>query len=188
MKTVDKSKTKTGQERARQGAGWDWRSMWSSRREVGGGAGGGGWGVEVREAEWQSVNCGLMKVLIVALVTFQPVTDPVSLIDPLWSVTGRLYRSAPVGPAWTNISELPPRRPGRLMGTNTCCSSSSRVAHWSLQLIRWWRGHLLISQANGGLLLHLVSFSYKVLSSEERTSSCLGQNVKRSALQKENLH
>lgn len=36
-----------------------------------------------------SVNGGLMKVLIMELVTFQPVTDPVALIDPMWSVIRR---------------------------------------------------------------------------------------------------
>lgn len=53
------------------------------------------WGVEVRATQWHSVNCGLMKVLIMELVTFQPVTEPVSLIDPLWSVTRRHYWSVP---------------------------------------------------------------------------------------------
>lgn len=39
--------------------------------------------MEVRATECHSVNCGLMKVLIMEPVTFQPLADPVSLIDPL---------------------------------------------------------------------------------------------------------
>lgn len=95
---------------------WDWvwfggeeRSIWRRgvrwgmcmRREE-------GWWVEVRATEWHSVNFGLMKVLIMELVTFQPVADPVSLIDPLWSVTRRHYWLVPRGPAWTNICAEPP--------------------------------------------------------------------------------
>lgn len=69
------------------------RSVWRKRIEVG--AGWGRWGGEVRAAEWHSVNCGLMKVLIMELVTFGPVTVAVALIDLLWSVTRRHYWSVP---------------------------------------------------------------------------------------------
>ena len=92
---------KRGQKGEKGGIERDWR-QWKGAyggKEAGGGSackgggGGEGWRVEVRATEWHSVNCGLMKVLIMELVTFQPVTDPVSLIDPLWSVTGRRYWS-----------------------------------------------------------------------------------------------
>lgn len=63
------------------------------------------WGVEVRATEWHSVSCGLIKVLIMELVTFQPVTDPVSVIDPPWSVTRRHYWSGqrPRSATWTSM-------------------------------------------------------------------------------------
>lgn len=94
--------------------GWRWgvRVCVCVWRGGGGGGGWSWWGVEVRATEWHSVNCGLMKVLIMELVTFQPLTDPVSLIDPLWSVTRRHYwsvprsRSARPGPACTNSARL----------------------------------------------------------------------------------
>lgn len=76
----------------------------------------GCWGeVEVRKTVWHSVNCGLMKVLIMELVTFQPVTDPVALIDPMWSVIRRHYWLATRShctplPYWTT----------RWNTTNTC--------------------------------------------------------------------
>lgn len=152
---------KRANKRGQVGEGWDWEGLRRAYGEEDGGGGmcvcvcvwgggGGGrcrWGVEVRATDWHSVNCGLMKVLIMELVTFQPVTDPVSLIDPLWSVTRRQPSIVAVGhapPARTRMHKhrRPPRhrpadrtKPPADVASNTCCRKDPCVPSPGVQLI-----------------------------------------------------